>query len=43
VKARIDQFGLVAAPLKPEELGAHVRAQAVIYRDAVRELNLTME
>lgn len=43
VMARMDQFFLVASPLKPEELGAHVRAQAVIYRDAVRELKLPLE
>lgn len=43
VQARMEQFGLVAAPLKPEELGAHVRAQAIVYRDAVRELKLPME
>jgi tripartite-type tricarboxylate transporter receptor subunit TctC len=43
VQARMDQFFLVPSPLRPEELGAHVRAQAVIYRDAVRELKLPME
>jgi tripartite-type tricarboxylate transporter receptor subunit TctC len=43
VQARMDQFFLVASPLRPEELGAHVRAQAIVYRDAVRELKLPME
>ena len=43
VKSRMEQFGLVAAPLRPDELGAHVKAQAVVYRDAVRELKLPME
>jgi tripartite-type tricarboxylate transporter receptor subunit TctC len=43
VQARMEQFFLVPSPLRPEELGAHVRAQAVIYRDAVRDLKLPME
>ena len=43
VKSRMEQFGLVPAPLRPDELGAHVKAQAVVYRDAVRELKLPME
>ncbi len=43
VQARMDQFFLVASPLRPEELGAHVRAQAIVYRDAVRELKMPME
>jgi len=43
VKARMEQFGLVATPHRPEELGAYVRAQAVVYKDAVRDLKLPME
>ena len=43
VQARMEQFGLVPSPLKPEELGAHVKAQTVVYADAVRELKLALE
>ena len=43
VQARMEQFGLVPSPLSPEELGAHVKAQAIVYADAVRELKLPLE
>jgi tripartite-type tricarboxylate transporter receptor subunit TctC len=43
VQARMDQYGLVPSPLKPEELAAQVKSQAVVYADAVRELKLPLE
>jgi tripartite-type tricarboxylate transporter receptor subunit TctC len=43
VQQRIEQFGLVHSPLKPDELATHLKAQVVIYADAVRELKLQQE
>jgi tripartite-type tricarboxylate transporter receptor subunit TctC len=43
VLARMDQFGLVPNPLTPDELGAYVKAQTIVYRDAVRDMQIPVE
>ena len=43
VRAKMDQLGLVPSPLPPDELGAYVKAQVIVYRDAVRDLKMTIE
>ena len=43
IHAKMDQFALVPSPLTPDELGAYVKAQVIVYRDAVRDLKMTIE
>jgi hypothetical protein len=39
----MEQLGLVPRPLTPDELGSYVKAQTVVYRDAVRDLKMPLE
>lgn len=43
IHARMEQLGLVPSPMKPDELGSYVKAQTVVYRDAVRDLKMPLE
>ena len=43
IHAKMDQLGLVPSPLPPDELGAYVKAQVIVYRDAVRDMKMPIE
>lgn len=40
VQAKMQQLGLEPMPMNSQQLGEYTKAQAVVYRDAVRELKL---
>lgn len=41
--AKMDQLALVPSPLTSDELGSYVKAQTIVYRDAVRDLKMPVE
>lgn len=43
IHAKADQFGLVPSPLTPDQLGAYVKAQVIVYRDTVRDMKMPVE